>query len=170
MSTRAPSCNRHSPARLTGRNFGVRALHTRFRRAWPQPPAALLALLCLGLAWQPGGAAAAAENAAAGGPLQLLIAYRAQPADRPAFRAYLQHREAKLLDDLQRQGILGGYQILFNPFVQPRTWDALVVLSFNRFSDTRRWLDIERTSPGGLSPAGLKLAKPVSEYSADLAW
>ncbi|MFI4885851.1 MAG: hypothetical protein ACHQIF_09815, partial [Steroidobacterales bacterium] len=59
---------------------------------------------------------------------------------------------------------------LFNPFVQPRTWDAMVVLSFARFADTRRWLDIERTAPGGLSGAGLRLARPVAEYSADLVW
>lgn len=112
----------------------------------------------------------AADDAIAGGPRQLLIAYRTEPADRPAFRTYLERREAKLLDTLQREGVLSGYQILFNPFVQPRTWDAMVVLSFNRFGNTRRWLDIERTSPGGLSPEGLKLAQPVSEYSADLVW
>jgi hypothetical protein len=142
-------------------------VRTRYRRTRPLPPAALLALLLIGFAWQPG---AAAGNAVSGGPRQLLIAYRTEPTDRPAFRAYLEHREAKLLDTLQRQGVLCGYQILFNPFVQPRTWDAMVVLSFNRFSDTRRWLDIERASPGGLGPEGLKLAKPVSEYSADLVW
>jgi hypothetical protein len=145
-------------------------LRTRCRLTRPLSPAAPLALLLIGFAWQPGGAATAGGNALSGGPRQLLIAYRTEPADRPAFRAYLEHREAKLLDTLQRQGVLCGYQILFNPFVQPRTWDAMVVLSFNRFSDTRRWLDIERASPGGLSPEGLKLAKPVSEYSADLVW
>lgn len=145
-------------------------MRTRYRRTRPLRPATLLALLLIGLAWQPGGAATAAGNAVSGGPRQLLIAYRTEPADRPAFRTYLEHREAKLLDTLQRQGVLSGYQILFNPFVQPRTWDAMAVLSFNRFSDTRRWLDIERTSPGGLSAEGLKLAKPVSEYSADLVW
>src|SRR6185437_760893 len=75
-----------------------------------------------------------------------------------------------LLGRLEREGVLSGYQILFNPFVQPRTWDAMVVLGFEHFADTRRWLDIERTSPGGLSREGLRLATPVSEYSADLVW
>lgn len=130
----------------------------------------MLPFLLLGAAWHLADGAAAADSVISGGPRQLVIAYRAEPADRPAFRSYLQHREASLLERLQRQGILAGYQILFNPFVQPRTWDAMVVLSFDRFADTRRWLDIERTSPGGLSGEGLRLAKPVAEYSADLAW
>lgn len=145
-------------------------MRTRYRRAAELAAAAMLSFLLTGLVGQPGGTAVAAEKAVSGGPRQLLIAYRAAPADRPAFRSYLEHREAKLLEKLQGQGILSGYQILFNPFVQPRTWDAMVVLSFKRFADTRRWLDIERTSPGGLSAEGLKLAKPISEYSADLAW
>jgi hypothetical protein len=133
-------------------------------------PAAMLPLLWLGLLPQTGVTAAAAENVVSGGPRQLLIAYRAEPANRPAFRAYLESREAALLHKLERQGVLTGYQILFNPFVQPRTWDAMLVLSFNRFTDTRRWLDIEQRSPGGLDAQGLKLAKPLSEYSADLIW
>ena len=133
-------------------------------------PAAILPLLFLGLLSQPASAAAAAGNAVSGGPRQLLIAYRTEPAARPAFRAYLAGHEAALLRKLARQGVLTGYQILFNPFVQPRTWDAMVVLSFNRFGDTRRWLDIEQRSPGGLDAQGLKLARPVSEYSADLMW
>jgi len=145
-------------------------LPTRFRRAPALRLAAALTFLLIDLATRPGAGAAAAANAIAGGPRQLLIAYRTQPADRPAFRSYLEHHEAKLLETLKRQGTLSGYQILFNPFVQPRTWDAMLILSFDRFADTRRWLDIERTSPGGLSREGLRLATPVSEYSADLAW
>jgi hypothetical protein len=145
-------------------------LPTRLRRLPRLHPAALLPFLLIGLARSPGGSAAAAEQRVSGGPRQLLIAYRAAPADRPRFRSYLEHREAKRLEALRRQGSLAGYQILFNPFVQPRTWDAMVVLSFARFADTRRWLDIERSSPGGLDREGLALAKPVSEYSADLLW
>jgi len=117
-----------------------------------------------------GGSLRAAESVVTGGPREILITYRAEPANRPAFRAYLQNTEAAQLDKLEREGVLRGYQILFNPFVQPRTWDAMTVLSFNRFADTRRWQEIERTSPGGLTAAGLKLAKPVGTYSADLGW
>jgi DNA-binding Lrp family transcriptional regulator len=114
--------------------------------------------------------AAAAENTVSGGPRQLLITYRAEPAHRPEFRRYLQSTLAAQLQKLEREGVLKSFQILFNPFVQPRTWDAMTVLSFNRFVDTKRWQEIERTSPGGLTAAGLKLGAPVGTYSADLTW
>jgi hypothetical protein len=114
--------------------------------------------------------ATAAENPVQGGPRELLITYRAEPAARPAFRAYLLSKQVVELEKLEREGVLKRYQILFNPFVQPRTWDAMTVLTFKSFVDTKRWQEIERSSPGGLSAAGLKLAKPVGTYSADLAW
>jgi hypothetical protein len=117
-----------------------------------------------------GAPARAAQIAISGGPRELLIAYRAEPANRPAFRAYLQGEGAAQLEKLKREGVLKSYQILFNPFVQPATWDAMTVLSFNSFADTRRWQEIERTQPGGLTAAGLKLGKPVATYSADLEW
>lgn len=145
-------------------------MRTRFHRLSGLSPAAMLPWLLIALLPQRGGTAAAAENAVSGGPRQLLISYRCEPAQRPAFRAYLGTHEAAVLRGLERQGVLSGYQILFNPFVQPRTWDAMLVLSFNRFADTRRWLEIEQHSPGGLDARGLKLAKPVAEYSADLIW
>jgi hypothetical protein len=125
--------------------------------------AAALILLCTA----PG---IATENPVSGGPCELLIVYRAEPAARPEFRRYLQDTFATQLQKLAREGVLKSYQVLFNPFVQPRTWDAMTLLSFNRFTDTRRWQEIERTSPGGLNAAGLKLAKPVGTYSADLEW
>jgi hypothetical protein len=115
-------------------------------------------------------AAFATENPVSGGPRELLITYRAEAAARPQFRRYLQSTFAARLQKLAREGVLKSYQVLFNPLVQPRTWDAMTVLSFNSYVDTRRWLEIERTSPGGLDAAGLKLAKPVGTYSADLEW
>ena len=60
--------------------------------------------------------------------------------------------------------------VLFNPVTNSGTWDALIILKFARYADTRRWMDIERTAPGGLSAAGLRLAKPVDSYFADLRW
>jgi hypothetical protein len=104
-----------------------------------------------------------------GGPKDLLITYRAEPANRPAFRAYLLGEETQLLEGLKRDGVLRSYQVLFNPFVTG-TWDAMTVLSFSSYEATARWKEIERTRPGGLSAAGLKLAKPLETYSADLAW
>ena len=112
----------------------------------------------------------AAQLPVAGGPRELVITYRAQPADRPAFRAYLQGEQIAALRKLKAQGVLKSCEILFNDFVQPSTFDAMLVMSFNRFEDTGRWLEIEKTMPGGLSAAGLKLAKPSGSFSADLEW
>ena len=113
---------------------------------------------------------AEADTPTTGGPRSLLITYRSEPASRPAFRVYLQSEERAQLDKLKRAGVLESYQILFNPFVTSGTWDAMTVLTFTRYADTRRWREIERTAPGGLTPKGLRLAKPVDTYSADLSW
>jgi hypothetical protein len=129
---------------------------------------ALQALLVALLVWAAGASARAEEPS--GGPTQLLISYRAAAADRPAFRAYLLGEETALLEKLQRDGTLKSYQILFNPFVTTGTWDAMTVLNFSSYAATQRWKEIERTAPGGLSGIGLKLAKPLQTYSADLAW
>jgi hypothetical protein len=107
---------------------------------------------------------------AEGGPTSILIAYRSEPANRPAFRTYLQSDLLPRLAKLKQEGVLSSYQILFNPFTTPATWDAMTVLRFTHFADTQRWKQIERTQPGGLNAAGLRLAKPVDTYSADVSW
>jgi hypothetical protein len=113
---------------------------------------------------------AGATTKPAGGPLNLLISYRSEPANRPAFRAYLQGEGHARLEKFKHDGVLQGYLVLFNPVTNSGTWDALIVLTFARYADTRRWMDIERTAPGGLSAAGLRLTKPVDSYFADLRW
>ena len=110
------------------------------------------------------------EIPVSGGPRELLISYRAQAANRPAFRNYLMKRESARLAALKRKGVLQHYEILFNPFVTPRTWDALLLLSFPHYADTARWKEIERTMPGGLDKAGLALATPSDTIAADLCW
>jgi DNA-binding Lrp family transcriptional regulator len=130
-------------------------------------PVVLTVCLALLAMLQP---AAAQAPAVSGGPRYLLITYRCDPANRPAFRAYLQGEGLARLAKFQHDGVIQGYQILFNPFNSSYTWDAMAVLSFARFEDTRRWQEIERTAPGGLSRAGLLLGKPVDTFSADLPW
>ena len=103
------------------------------------------------------------------GPREILITYRCQPADRPAFREYLERDQIAILEQLKRDGALKRYQVLFNPIVT-ETFDAMIVLDFASYASTDRWLAIERKSPGGLTPAGLKLAKPLQTYLADLQW
>jgi hypothetical protein len=112
----------------------------------------------------------AVADSATGGPLSLLITYRSAPADRPAFRNYLQNEGRRQLAKLQREGAIEGYQILFNPFAHGGTWDAMTVVSFARYTDTQRWMTLEQTAPGGLTGAGLKLVKDIDTYSADLSW
>jgi len=103
------------------------------------------------------------------GPREILITYRCQPADRPAFREYLERDEIAMLEQLKRDGALKRYKVLFNPIVT-ETFDAMIVLDFATYASTDSWLAIERKTPGGLTPAGLKLAKPLQTYLADLQW
>jgi hypothetical protein len=102
-------------------------------------------------------------------PHEILITYRCRPADRPAFRNFLVVQESHMLDEQKRQGLLRSYEILFNPVVA-ETFDALVILHLNGPDAVQRWLELERTSPGGLSPTGLRLATPLMTYFADLQW
>ena len=103
------------------------------------------------------------------GPREILITYRCQPAERPAFHAYLERDEIAMLEKLKRDGTLKRYKVLFNPIVTG-TFDAMIVMDFATYASTDRWLAIERKAPGGLTPAGLKLAKPLATYLADLQW
>lgn len=112
----------------------------------------------------------AAADTASGGPLSLLISYRNAPADRIAFRTYLQSEGRAQLAKLQRDGVIKSYQLLFNPFANSGTWDAMTVVTFARYTDTQRWMILEQTSPGGLTAAGLKLVQGIDTYSADLQW
>lgn len=126
----------------------------------------LWAVILLALSSWPAANAAPAE----GGPQSLLITYRSEPENRPAFRAWLLGEGRARFDALKKEGAFASYQILFNPFVTSGTWDALIVLEFARYTDTQRWREIERTSPGGLTAKALRLARPVDEYSADKEW
>src|SRR6266436_3540334 len=129
-----------------------------------------IATLCLSFALTAAATTATAATTTAGGPTSILIAYRSEPANRPAFRTYLQRDMLARLAKLKHDGVVSSYQILFNPFTTPATWDAMTVLRFTDFAATQRWKEIERTQPGGLNAAGLRLAKPVDTYSADLSW
>jgi len=104
------------------------------------------------------------------GPRSILITYRTDAARRPAFRQYLAHEEMARLASWKREGVIDGYQILFNPFETEDTWDAMLVLRFTRFTDTARWIAVERGNPGGLDVRGLALGHPFNTYSADIDW
>jgi hypothetical protein len=127
-----------------------------------------LALLLLAtlMAWQRPAFAQDADDA---GPHHLVITYRSEARDRPAFRQYLTGEGRQPFDKLVRDGALTNYEILFNT-VYTDTWDAMVVLHFRHFADTARWTEVERERPSGLSAKGLRLARPVTTVSADLTW
>ncbi|MDB5736492.1 MAG: hypothetical protein JWO65_160 [Sphingomonas bacterium] len=127
-----------------------------------------LLVTAIGLATLP--AMAAYAEARSDGPRSILISYRTDAAKRPAFRRYLAHEEMARLAQWKRQGVIAGYQILFNPFETEDTWDAMLVLRFQHFTDTAKWIAVERDNPGGLDAAGFALGKPFNTYSADVDW
>src|SRR6202023_2884059 len=74
--------------------------------------------------------------------------------------------QAQRLDGLRRQGLLQGYKLFFNRYPDTNRWDGLEVLTFSGGAASR-WAALERTSPGGLSPAVLRLVTHIVETPAD---
>jgi hypothetical protein len=75
--------------------------------------------------------------------------------------------QAQRLDGLRRQGLLQGYKLFFNRYPDTNRWDGLEVLTFSGSAAASRWATLERTSPGGLSPAVLRLATHIVETPAE---
>lgn len=113
---------------------------------------------------------AAAQQPTEAHPVSLVISYRSTAANRPAFRRYLVADLAPRLRSLQKAGDIAGFQILFSWYRQPDVWDALAILQFPSLEALAHWNAIERTDPGGLDAAGLKLSDPVASYITDLDW
>jgi hypothetical protein len=104
------------------------------------------------------------------GPKGLIISYRATAGHRGAFRKYLIGTTAARLGAMRAQGKLEAFEIYFSWYRQPAAWDAMVVLHFSTSAAVTQWNRIERTAPGGLGPAGLALAEPVTTEAVDLGW
>jgi len=142
-------------------------------RPGPKPSRRALACGLAAVAWLglfPLPKPARAETPA-DGPQNLLITYRSKPADRPAFRTYLEHVELARLAAWKAKGLLKDYQILFNVYDDVDTWDAMLVVRFPDYASVGRWQDqVERTQPGGLDAQGLALGTPAQTYSADMPW
>lgn len=99
---------------------------------------------------------------------QIFITYRCQPANRPAFIHGLESEGVKRFEEWKRTGVIKDYLLLYNQFVDANTWDAMVMVTFERYTQTDRWRALERDYPGGLDTALLKLASPHTTYLADL--
>src|SRR5579883_147585 len=69
----------------------------------------------------------------------VVIAYRSGIEDRPLLRREVLTRLVPRLDGGRRDGTISGYQLLFNSFVDSRTWDLLAILSFRNFDGIDRW-------------------------------
>ena len=88
----------------------------------------------------------------AAGPLGLVIAYRVNPDHRAALRDSMVHGGVARFEGWKTRGVLKDYHILFNTYLDSETYDMVALLEFAKYSDVIRWQEIERESPGGLSP------------------
>jgi hypothetical protein len=101
-------------------------------------------------------------------PTHLVIGYRAEPVNRADFRSYLESAEKAQLERWRRDGIILDYQILFMGITRFNDdADAVLIVTFPTYLGTYRWVEIERTMPGGLAAAGLKLGAPKWSLLAD---
>lgn len=103
----------------------------------------------------------AAEN-----PVSLVLTYRARPEQRVAFREWLEREGAAQFAAWKREGVFADCLVLFTSFAATTSVDAVVVLDFAHFSDSARWMEIERSRPGGLDAEALRLASVESCFHA----
>lgn len=117
----------------------------------------------------PAIAAAPLETSAAPQPGNaIVITYRSSIADRSVLRREVLKDLVPRLEAWRRDGTISGYQLLFNSFVDSKTWDLLAILDFRDFDGIERWRNIERSSPGGLTAPALRILAPTSEYLMDV--
>lgn len=114
----------------------------------------------------------AARSIAAAAPQPqnaVVITYRSTAAHRPLLRREVRQTLVPRLEAWRRNGTLAGYQLLFNSFVDGRSWDLLAILTFKDFDGIEKWRQVERASPGGLDASELRVLTPSGEYLMDIA-
>ncbi len=125
----------------------------------------LLALTCAALL-----PVARSAETAVNGPVSIVLTYKARPEARADFRTWVETKGAARFAAWKKEGVIADAQLLFSTFASAANPDLIIVLDFARFTDTARWREIERTSPGGLTPAALQLASVESgNYGEPLA-
>ena len=97
----------------------------------------------------------------------VVIMYRCAPADRPLLRQKALATVGPRFEKWKRSGILGGYRLLFSSLVSAGSWDMIAIVELGDFRGIERWRNIERSFPGGLSGAELRVMSPVSELVMD---
>lgn len=98
----------------------------------------------------------------------VVITYRSTVAGRPRLRGEVLKTLVPRLETWRRNGKLSGYQVLFNSFVTPDSWDLLAILDFRDFDAIKEWRNIERSFPGGLTARELQVLSPGAEYLMDV--
>ena len=112
--------------------------------------------------------AAYAADPREAGPLALVITYHTTPANRLALHKEIAESGLRQFQRWKDDGILQGFSIMTNRFVDSGTWDTTAVLNFSSSSDIARWKKIEQLTPAGLAQQGLALATAIDTTPADL--
>jgi hypothetical protein len=109
------------------------------------------------------------QGAAPQPPFSIFYSYKCLPENRPALRQYMESDGARQFEHWKSQGVVKDYMILFASYVRINSvpWDMLIRIDFNRYADTEKWREIERTMPAGLPPRILSLATPENLQFAD---
>ncbi len=104
------------------------------------------------------------------GPVSIVLTYKARPEARADFRAWVETTGAARFAAWKKGGVFDDALLLFSTFPSAANPDLVVVLDFPRFTASARWREIERRSPGGLTPEALRLAGVESgNYGEPLA-
>ncbi|HWY71551.1 MAG TPA: hypothetical protein VNX88_22985 [Terriglobales bacterium] len=125
---------------------------------------ALLLLLALALLTltPPISAQEKAQGASRYPQFSLFYSYRCLPENRPELRKYMDAAGVVQFEQWKSRGVFKDYIILFSSYVHINSvpWDMLIRIDFDRYADTEKWKEIERTMPAGLPPRILALASP----------
>lgn len=127
-----------------------------------------LALLLVGLTVLPALLCAQEyEQRNVPGLTHIFITYKAEPGSHDQFLAALHRTLRSDLDSWKHDGTIRDYLLLEEMQNDTAGWTAMLVLRFERYTQTEKWIAIERRQPGGLRGDVLKLGVPVTTYLAD---
>jgi len=133
------------------------------------PPSVRYGVLLLSLACAALFARSAnADDPRDAGPRALIISYHTTPANRVAFRHELEDAGTRQLERWKDEGVLHGYRVIYNRYVDSANWDAMALLTFATDAEVERWRRIEVESPAGLTPNALALTTAIDTVPADL--
>src|SRR3982751_3194949 len=85
-----------------------------------------------------------AADAQGGEPVSIVIAYKAGPQTRAAFRAHMESEGAARFAQWRKEGVFRRMHLLFTPYAGSGAFDMVVILDFARYADLGRWKEIER--------------------------